>query len=151
MAIENATVSLHPLDWLIENSRMATETVKLPETRTWSTASLLPTLSSTPFATYMVEDSQVQLHLTSLIKNGIAFIVNVPVEKKEGHATSLKEVVERISSLRKTWYGDLWDVKAEEGSKNIAYTNLDLGLHMDLTYVTATVFDSDLMHSSQSL
>lgn len=40
-----------------------------------------------------------------------------------------------MGEIRRTWYGDrVWDVKSVAGSKNIAYTNLDLGLHMDLVH-----------------
>lgn len=128
-----AMTTLHSLDWLIEKAVVGSDLVPLPAPTPWSTESLLPTLSSTTCDEYLASPTALQAHLTSLIENGIAFIRTVPTESKAGHATSLKVVVERVGSIRKTWYGDLWDVRAEEGSRNIAYTNLDLGLHMDLT------------------
>ncbi|KAF9238090.1 hypothetical protein BU15DRAFT_75480 [Melanogaster broomeanus] len=37
-----------------------------------------------------------------------------------------------FGELRTTFYGDMWDVKIAHNSRNIAYTDLDLGLRMDL-------------------
>ncbi|CAG8432769.1 502_t:CDS:2 [Diversispora eburnea] len=42
--------------------------------------------------------------------------------------------VERIGTIRSTFYGKTFDVISIPGAKNIAYTNLSLGLHMDLLY-----------------
>ncbi|KAH9918834.1 taurine catabolism dioxygenase TauD, TfdA family-domain-containing protein [Fomitopsis serialis] len=39
-----------------------------------------------------------------------------------------------VANLRETLYGQTWDVKNVLHSKNIAYTNVGLGLHMDLLY-----------------
>lgn len=105
----------------------------LPESRVWDKQQLEKTLVKMDYREYMKDENKLFKALDGLVKDGIVFLTNVPTDVKEGHDTELKKLVERIGSLRKTWYGDLWDVKAEEGSRNIAYTNLDLGLHMDLT------------------
>lgn len=40
-----------------------------------------------------------------------------------------------MGEIRHTFYGPLWDVRSlGSSSRNIAYTNVDLGLHMDLCY-----------------
>ncbi|KAK4701839.1 hypothetical protein P7C70_g4390, partial [Phenoliferia sp. Uapishka_3] len=106
----------------------------LPLPNLWDKRILTPILSKTPYSQYLSDDETLRRSLESLLQTGIAFLEKVPTDVKEGHETELKKLVERIGSLRRTWYGDLWDVKAEEGSKNIAYTNLDLGLHMDLVH-----------------
>lgn len=106
---------------------------ELPESRLWDKRQLEQTLVKVDYKEFMESDGTRLEMLDGLVRDGIVFLKNVPTEKKAGHETELKSLVERIGSLRKTWYGDLWDVKAEEGSRNIAYTNLDLGLHMDLT------------------
>jgi hypothetical protein len=105
----------------------------LPPSRIWDRQQLEQTLVKMDYEEYIKSDDKLLKLLDGLIKDGIVFLRNVPTDKKSGHETELKTLVERIGSLRKTWYGDLWDVKAEQGSRNIAYTNLDLGLHMDLT------------------
>ncbi|KAH8929669.1 Clavaminate synthase-like protein [Atractiella rhizophila] len=73
--------------------------------------------------------------LQQLTKYGLVFLTGVPTEEKEGVHTELRNVVETIGELRRTWYGDLWDVRDEKkDTKNVANTNLDLGLHMDLVH-----------------
>lgn len=130
----SAKLSLHPVSFLLELARSnGTEGVKIPGVESWNQEELLPRLFKTSCSKYMSNDSELRSTLTSLLEDGIVFLEDVSTTTKEGHETELKKVVERIGSIRKTWYGDLWDVRAEEGSKNIAYTNLDLGLHMDLT------------------
>jgi gamma-butyrobetaine dioxygenase len=47
----------------------------------------------------------------------------------------LPRLASRLGEIRRTWYGDrVWDVRSVPDAKNIAYTNLDLGLHMDLLH-----------------
>ncbi|KAM0753301.1 Clavaminate synthase-like protein [Meredithblackwellia eburnea MCA 4105] len=106
----------------------------LPPLKTWDKATLRPALALASYKDYSTSDAALHKLLGSLLQTGIAFVGQVPTAEKKGINTELRKLVERIGSLRKTWYGDLWDVRAEEGSKNIAYTNLDLGLHMDLTH-----------------
>ncbi|GAA5967633.1 hypothetical protein JCM11641_005716 [Rhodosporidiobolus odoratus] len=120
-----------------------------PPARTWDGESLERTLKNTDYAAFQKDDTALFETLDALTRDGIVIVRGVPTEAKEGQATELRKVVERIGSVRRTWYGDLWDVRAVEGSKNIAYTNLDLGLHMDLTH-----FDSppryQFLHSLQN-
>ncbi|GAA5948008.1 hypothetical protein JCM3765_007068 [Sporobolomyces pararoseus] len=107
----------------------------LPKPRLWNRKSLETTLVVQDYKNFKQDDKVLLKVLDGLIKDGIVLLKNVPTDEKSGQSKpELKRLVERIGSLRKTWYGDLWDVKAEQGSKNIAYTNLDLGLHMDLTH-----------------
>jgi len=41
----------------------------------------------------------------------------------------------QLGEIRNTFYGPLWNVRSlGSASRNIAYTNVDLGLHMDLCY-----------------
>lgn len=117
---------------VLDGKRLANP-ADVPALSTWDKAALGPSLTRTPFPAYLSSDAALHTTLKSLLSTGIAFVSHVPTQEKKGHQTDLRKVVERIGTLRTTWYGDLWDVRAEEGSKNIAYTNLDLGLHMDLT------------------
>jgi hypothetical protein len=61
---------------------------------------------------------------------GLFFLEGVPREDQE-----VAVAAERIGHLRHTFYGRTWDVKSVPDAKNVAYTNLNLGLHMDLLYV----------------
>ncbi|KAF8596196.1 Clavaminate synthase-like protein [Ceratobasidium sp. AG-I] len=52
------------------------------------------------------------------------------------HAPSAVEgLAEVFGIVRDTMYGRLWDVVSKKGSTNIAFTNLNLDLHMDLMYL----------------
>ncbi|GAA5893723.1 uncharacterized protein JCM6883_003618 [Sporobolomyces salmoneus] len=134
-SVKLSVVPLSVLEGLIRGGESEGKVLgNLPESRTWDKKQLEQTLVEMDYQEYMKDDKALFRMLDGLVKDGIVFLKNVPTTEKAGHATELKRLVERIGSLRKTWYGDLWDVKAEQGSKNIAYTNLDLGLHMDLTH-----------------
>lgn len=142
MRSQDAVTSLHSLAWIESGGQIGNESSRIPAATTWTSASLLPTLSTTTFEDYMSIPARRHAHLDSLIKNGIAFFDKMPVAAGSDGVAPLKRVINAVSAIRHTWYGDLFDVKAVEGSKNIAYTNLDLGLHMDLTSVLSLRFGS---------
>lgn len=70
--------------------------------------------------------------ISQLAKYGLLFVQGVPNAETSDDKCELKKLGERFGELRRTFYGLLWDVISLKDSKNIAYTNLDLGLHMDL-------------------
>ncbi|KAF9484101.1 gamma-butyrobetaine hydroxylase [Pholiota conissans] len=72
--------------------------------------------------------------ITQLAKYGLLFVRGVPNKETASEKCELKALAERFGEIRPTFYGLLWDVVNLRDSKNIAYTNLDLGLHMDLLY-----------------
>lgn len=109
-------------------------------TTEWNAEILQRGLLRTSFGAYMNDEAHLLRSLESLSAYGITFLEGVPTKEKEGvDAPALRKVVEKVGVIRRTWYGDLWDVRAKEGSSNIAYTDLDLGLHMDLTCVLSTL------------
>ncbi|KAJ3325114.1 hypothetical protein HDV06_004870 [Boothiomyces sp. JEL0866] len=61
---------------------------------------------------------------------GLSFLKNVPTEKD----TQVEQVAQAFGPIKETFYGKSWNVKNDPNSKNIAYTSLYLGLHMDLMY-----------------
>lgn len=63
---------------------------------------------------------------------GIVVIKSVPTDVTGNADKSLREIMGRIGEIRNTFYGETWNVKNIANSKNVAYTNLNLGLHMDL-------------------
>lgn len=73
--------------------------------------------------------------MTQLERDGLVFIQDVPDSETSNETCELRRVAEAFGEIRDTFYGPLWDVKNVKGSRNIAYTNLDLGLHMDLLWV----------------
>jgi gamma-butyrobetaine dioxygenase len=73
--------------------------------------------------------------MTQILKHGILFISGVPNTETSHEKCELRALAQLFGELRPTFYGLLWDVMNIPNSRNIAYTNLDLGLHMDLLYV----------------
>ncbi|KAJ3276779.1 hypothetical protein HDV01_002833 [Terramyces sp. JEL0728] len=68
--------------------------------------------------------------LRQLHDYGLSFLKNVPTDKD----TRVEQVAQSFGPIQETFYGKSWDVKNDPNSKNIAYTSLYLGLHMDLMY-----------------
>lgn len=73
--------------------------------------------------------------LNQLSRYGLLFVTDVSPKETSNKECEARRLAELFSELRETLYGDLWDVINVRNSTNIAYTNLDLGLHMDLLYV----------------
>ena len=69
-----------------------------------------------------------------LLRSGLVFFHDVPTKETSDSTCELRQLATRLSEIRYTFYGETWDVRAISNSKNIAYTNLNLGLHMDLLY-----------------
>lgn len=70
--------------------------------------------------------------ITQLTHYGILFVTGVPNEDTSDQNCELRSLAERFGEIRETFYGQVWNVKNVQNSRNIAYTNLDLGMHMDL-------------------
>lgn len=73
--------------------------------------------------------------LEQLTTYGLLFMRNVPHARTSAEDCELERLAARLGEVRETFYGRTWDVRNVRQSTNIAYTNLDLGLHMDLLYV----------------
>ncbi|WWC57711.1 uncharacterized protein I303_100245 [Kwoniella dejecticola CBS 10117] len=75
--------------------------------------------------------------LEQLQTYGLVVIEGVPTSPTDDDNCFLRKVISSIGEIRNTFYGETWDVKSMPQSKNVAYTNLDLGLHMDLLYFSS--------------
>lgn len=73
--------------------------------------------------------------ITQLTRYGLLFLTGVPINETSNAKCELRILAERFGEIRTTFYGETWDVKKVKDSRNIAYTNIDLGLHMDILYV----------------
>ncbi|KAL7754439.1 hypothetical protein RI367_000420 [Sorochytrium milnesiophthora] len=82
---------------------------------------------------FMSDDRAFWRVLDQMAKYGLCFLQGVPTSKH----TTVEDVARRFGDIRQTFYGTSWDVKSVVNSENIAYTNLFLGLHMDLMYFEA--------------
>lgn len=90
---------------------------------------------------WMNDDAALFEALTHLHRYGLLFLRNVP-ESEEG----VVDIAGRIGNLKDTFYGRTWDVKSKPKAENIAYTQVFLGLHMDLLY-TSNPPHLQLLHS----
>ena len=76
---------------------------------------------------YMNTDAGLHEVVQRLYNYGLVFLDNVPVKDE-----AVTTVAERIGPVQETFYGRDFDVKNIAKSRNIAYTSLYLGCHMDL-------------------
>lgn len=111
----------------------------------WS--SLLPVLteasSPSSSSTLLSASESARFALVNgLMRDGLAFVTGMPTDKtgdstlvSDENSPNLARLAEMLGEIRHTFYGSLWNVRSlGSSSRNIAYTNLDLGLHMDLCY-----------------
>jgi Taurine catabolism dioxygenase TauD, TfdA family len=73
--------------------------------------------------------------ITQLQRTGLLFFRDVPFTNTSDSGCEVRKLAARFAEIRETFYGAVWNVKNAVDSRNIAYTNLFLGLYMDLQYV----------------
>ncbi|KAI9788459.1 MAG: hypothetical protein M1816_006895 [Peltula sp. TS41687] len=78
---------------------------------------------------YMSRDAVLYEALKQLSLYGLVFLSDVPSTE-----AAVERIGLRIGPLKDTLYGRTWNVRSVANAKNIAYTNQDLGFHMDLLY-----------------
>lgn len=100
------------------------------EPQTWDVRSLKATNLAISYHDFMNSEKTVLQALKIIAQVGICFMKDVP--NKLGQVAS---IAERIGPIQETFYGRIWDVESVYNPKNIAYTELGLGLHMDLMCV----------------
>lgn len=79
---------------------------------------------------WMSNDGRFRGALNKLSLYGLLFVNNIPDSRE-----MVSTIATRMGPLRNTFYGSTWDVRNDPKAKNVAYTNLTLGFHMDLLYV----------------
>jgi gamma-butyrobetaine dioxygenase len=70
-----------------------------------------------------------------LVRYGLLFMRGVPTSETNDAKCELRTLAGHFGDIRRTFYGETWDVRSAKESRNIAYTDLNLGVHMDLLYV----------------
>jgi gamma-butyrobetaine dioxygenase len=79
---------------------------------------------------YMENDDLLTSALHNLSLYGLLFVHDIPDSR-----AMVEKIAWRMGPLRNTFYGSTWDVRHDPRAKNVAYTNQNLGFHMDLLYV----------------
>ncbi|KAK6540985.1 hypothetical protein TWF694_008366 [Orbilia ellipsospora] len=97
----------------------------------WDRRSMVRDVFWIEYGEWMHNDVEFAKALKQLSLYGLIFIKNVPDGKQIDRVAPMAR---RVGNLKNTFYGETWSVQSVPESKNIAYTSLDLGLHMDLLY-----------------
>jgi alpha-ketoglutarate-dependent taurine dioxygenase len=98
----------------------------------WDAAKIRKELRFLDWQSVLHDDGSLLTLLNSLHEYGLVFLKSIPKEEVNGP----QKLADRIGRIRNTFYGPTWDVKSVPNAKNIAYTNVFLGFHMDLLYMT---------------
>ncbi|KAH0254427.1 Clavaminate synthase-like protein, partial [Aureobasidium melanogenum] len=96
----------------------------------WDASHLNSTRLDFDYNEYMSDDKVLFDLLQQLQMYGLVFIKNVPEAE-----SSVISTANRIGPLKNTFYGETWDVRSVSNAKNVAYTDVNLGFHMDLLYM----------------
>lgn len=137
--------SAYPLDWLYKYAsddqlNAYYRPVKAGERSIYWTAEVLKS-SPTLWLDYstLTKQKHLQQAFNQLLLYGILFVKGVDTTNKDNDRCELQKLANIFGRIRDTFYGPLWDVKSVPQSLNIAYTNLNLDLHMDLLYVKCVI------------
>ncbi|RHZ73096.1 hypothetical protein CDV55_107038 [Aspergillus turcosus] len=79
---------------------------------------------------YMNDEKAFSRAMRYLALMGIIFVKDIPDSRE-----MVEKIATRMGPLRNTFYGMTWDVRSVPQAKNVAYTNVSLGFHMDLMYM----------------
>ncbi|CDK27574.1 unnamed protein product [Kuraishia capsulata CBS 1993] len=109
--------------------------VQLEEPVLWDGAAIREALPRITFShnEYMHNDHVFATALRNLNKYGLIFVNGVP-DQSSSESWFVQSIAERIGYVKRTFYGDLFDVVSKPNAENLAYTNTFLPLHMDLLY-----------------
>ncbi|CAG8441761.1 16643_t:CDS:2 [Acaulospora colombiana] len=133
--------SAYPISFLKSyGSKFSADRIRFNDMKptTWNRNSILESNLWIDHSDYMNCDKELLKSLRQLWDYGLVFLKGVPVDLNADDGNeSIKNVVKRIGTIRSSFYGDVFDVISARDAKNIAYTNLQLGLHMDLLYYEA--------------
>ncbi|KAG8448368.1 hypothetical protein GDO86_015453 [Hymenochirus boettgeri] len=86
-------------------------------------------VSSVNFLDFLETNEGLREFLQNFLLYGIAFVDNVPATRED-----TERVAKRISHIRETIYGKMWDLTSDFSRGDTAYTKLALDRHTDTTY-----------------
>ncbi|XP_037939818.1 gamma-butyrobetaine dioxygenase [Teleopsis dalmanni] len=127
--------STFDLDWLLErdfskdNRQRYIENVYKPAPRLWSKEEYVNVSKTFEYADVANENEALLSWLETLAINGFALIKNAPDNK--GVA---RDLANRIGYIKRTTYGEEFEVKSKENARNYAYLMKPLPLHTDMPY-----------------
>ncbi|KAM4696544.1 trimethyllysine dioxygenase, mitochondrial-like [Rhinophrynus dorsalis] len=118
------------LDWLMDNSyecqkQQAVQPRILWNKRIYEEADV-PCVS---FSHFLEEKNGLREFLKNFLLYGIAFVNDVPATRED-----TERVAKRVSHIRETIFGKMWDVIWDSSRGDTSYTNIALDRHIDTTY-----------------
>ena len=119
-----------PFDWLEQAPHYPVTHAYQGGKQAWNKTSLAGAMATFDYNEYMSDDQVLFQLLQQLQRFGVAFIKNLPEAE-----SSVIQTANRIGPLKNTFYGETWDVRSVSNAKNVAYTDVHLGFHMDLLYM----------------
>lgn len=119
-----------PYDWLKKTPHSPVTHAYHGGKKAWNALGLPKQIDTFEHDEYMSDDKVLFHLLQQLQSHGIAFIKNLPEAE-----SSVIQTANRIGPLKNTFYGETWDVRSVSNAKNVAYTDVHLGFHMDLLYM----------------
>jgi len=124
---EGAHKSAYRLQWLYENAYSPDfKKTDTPLIVPWGTE-ILKSMYEVDYNDLMQDDLALFNWLKAVQKSGISYVRNVPCTNE-----GVTDVANRISFLRQTNFGTVFDVQSKPNPINNAYTSEALPLHIDL-------------------
>jgi gamma-butyrobetaine dioxygenase len=130
--------SRYPLQWLERHaSRSRSEAFFNPlkeagTIKTWNAEKLKASPNLWVDYNSLAKEEPRRRAFKQLLQYGILFVKGVDTTHKEDENCELLNLSRKFGKIRDTFYGRVWNVKSIPLSRNIAYTNLNLDMHMDL-------------------
>ncbi|KAL7791428.1 hypothetical protein V8C37DRAFT_382347 [Trichoderma ceciliae] len=141
--VENGEEHVMTLPWEsidLSLKRKGMEDVRLPRKRPvlrrtgtvyWDRDTISQQVRRFDYADFAKDDSEAFWDvIIDLCRFGLVYLNNVPRDPE-----SVVRIATRIASIRETFYGRTFDVRAKPNAENVAYTSGHLGLHQDLLYL----------------
>ncbi|XP_036596431.1 trimethyllysine dioxygenase, mitochondrial [Trichosurus vulpecula] len=122
-------VTRYSLEWLLKNSyegqKQAVQPRILWNAEIYRQAQVLPV----DFQSFLETKDGLKEFLQNFLLYGIAFVENVPPTRED-----TEKLAGRISLIRETIYGRMWNFTSDFSRGDTAYTKLALDRHTDTTY-----------------
>ncbi|XP_053555402.1 trimethyllysine dioxygenase, mitochondrial [Bombina bombina] len=118
------------LEWLLQNSYEGQKHQLVQPRILWNAQiykeAEMPLVS---YLDFLETNEGLRNFLQNFLLYGIAFVDDVPASRED-----TQRVAERISHIRETIYGKMWDLTSDFSRGDTAYTKLALDRHTDTTY-----------------
>ncbi|NP_001128540.1 trimethyllysine hydroxylase, epsilon L homeolog [Xenopus laevis] len=118
------------LEWLVQNSYEGQKHQLIQPRILWNERIYKKAnVPSVSYSEFLETNEGLREFLQNFLLYGIAFVDDVPATRED-----TEKVAERISHIRETIYGKMWDLTSDFSRGDTAYTKLALDRHTDTTY-----------------